>query len=184
MADVENVAAKVETPAKKFEKFAEKTAAITEKAAETTAETMSAKAETVVEKTTAGLKDVQEKLATGYHKAAEAAREAVDVQRSAIETVVEAGKIYGEGLQGLATKAAEAARVQFEDTMTHLRSLTTVKSVREAVDLQASFTRATLSRVLSESSVMAEDYLKVAEKALAPVTARAREAAEKVKTSV
>jgi len=55
--------------------------------------------------------------------------------------------------------------------------------VREAVALQTAFTRNTLSRVLSESSVLVEDYLKVAGQALAPVTARAREAADKVKNT-
>jgi hypothetical protein len=56
-----------------------------------------------------------------------------------------------------------------------------VKSVKEAISLQTSYARDTASRVLSETSSFAEDYLKVAGQALAPVTARVREAAEKVK---
>jgi phasin family protein len=177
MADTETVTQKIEAPAQKAENAFRKFEKVAEKATATAA----AKVEDVQEAATTGLKDVQAKVSNGLGKAAEAARGYVDVQRGAIETVVKAGQIYGEGLQGLATHAAEVSRVQFEDTMAHLRSLTSVKSVREAVSLQSAFTRATLSRVLSETSVFVEDYLKVAGQALAPVTARAREAAEKVK---
>jgi phasin family protein len=83
----------------------------------------------------------------------------------------------------MATRAADVSRSQFEDTMAHLRSLTSAKSVKQAVELQTAFTRNTLSRVLSETSVFVEDYLRVAGQALAPVTARAREAADKVKST-
>ena len=172
MADTEFTASKTETPIRKIEKIAEKATAQVAASVEET-KTVAA----------TGLKDVQAKVTEGPHKAAEAARGYADVQRGALETVVKAGQIYGEGLQGLATRAAGASRSQFEDTMAHLRSLTTAKSVREAVALQTAFTRNTLSRVLSESSVLVEDYLKVAGQALAPVTARAREAADKVKNT-
>jgi phasin family protein len=168
MADADVVAVQA---TKKGEKFADKVSAtVTEKVKETT------------EAATKGLKDMQAEVTGGLKQAADMARTYVDVQRTALETVVKAGKIYGEGLQSLATHAAAVNRTQFEDTMAHLRALTSVKSVREAVHLQTQFARATASRVLSEGSTIVEDYLKVAGQALAPVTARAREAAEKVKT--
>jgi phasin family protein len=174
MADIETNILKTDAPAaKKVEKVAEKVS-------EKFTETVKASAETA----TNTLKDAQETVKNGLQKAAELARGYVDVQRTTVETVVKAGKIYGEGLQGLATHAAEVNRVQFEDTMRHLRALTSVKSVKEALELQAKFARATASRALTETSAFVEDYLKVAEKALTPVTARAREAAEKVKGAV
>jgi phasin family protein len=173
MADTEFTAPKTDVPAaKKIERAAEKvTAQFTETVKATT------------EKATANLKDVQENVTTGLKRAAELARGYVDVQRTAVETVIKAGQIYGEGLQSLATHAANVNRVQFEDTIAHLRALTSVKSVKEAIELQAKFARATASRVLSEGSVFAEDYLKVAGQALTPVVTRAREAAEKVKSA-
>jgi phasin family protein len=124
---------------------------------------------------------VQETVKTGLNKAAELARGYVGVQRTAIETVVKAGQIYGEGLQSLVTHAVDVNRSQFEDTMAHFRALSSVKSVKEALELQTKFARATASRVLTEGSSFVEDYLKVAGQALTPVTTRAREAAEKVK---
>jgi phasin family protein len=172
MADTETMTNKIETPIRKIEKVAEKATA-----------QVTATVEQTKEAAATGLKDVQAKVSEGMTKAAEAARSLVDVQRGALETVVKAGQIYGEGLQGLATHAADVSRVQFEDTMAHLRSLTSVKSVREAMTLQSSFARSTLSRVLNETSSLVEDYLKVAGQALAPVTARVREAADKVKST-
>ena len=134
-------------------------------------------AETAVEKVQA----VQEQARGSLQKASELARGYVDVQREALETVTHAAKIYGEGIQGLAKHAAEVSRVQFEDGMAHLRSLTGVKSVTDLMHLQTEFARKTTSRALAETSTMVEDYLKVAGNALAPVTAKVREAAEKVK---
>ncbi len=128
-----------------------------------------------------GVKTLQDRARGGFQRVSELARGYVDVQRETIETGAKAAKIYGEGLQGLAKHAAEVSRVQFEDSMAHLRSLTGVKSVTELLHLQAEFARATASRALAETSSLAEGYLKVANEALAPVTARAREAAQKVK---
>ena len=176
MADAEIVVA---PKAPKFEKVADKAAEKVEKVV-LGAETV---AEKVAEPVRAPLKDIQEKVTEAMHKAAETARNVVDVQRGAFETVVKAGQIYGEGLQHLATHAAEVGRTQFEDTMAHLRSLTSVKSVKEALELQGNFARTTASRYLTETSTLVEDYLKVAGNALAPVTTRAREAAEKVKNA-
>ena len=170
MADTDTAAQK----AAKFEKVAEK-------ATDKVAGKIEYATEATAEKVKTGLKDVQEKVTTTLHRAAEMARGVVDVQRGALETVVKAGQIYGEGLQGIATHAAEVSKTQFDDTMVHLRSLTTVKSVKEALELQTAFARSTTSRYLTETSAFVEDYLKVAGNALAPVTTRVREAAEKVK---
>jgi phasin family protein len=152
---------------KKVEKFAEQ-----------------ASATQATEAATKGLHQMQAEVTGSLHHAAEIARTYVDVQRSALESMVAASQIYGEGLKGLVTHAADVNRTQFEHTVAHLRALTGVKSVKEAMSLQAQFARAMTSRALTESSTMVEDYLKVAGEALAPVTARVRETAEKVKHTV
>jgi hypothetical protein len=171
MADTENQAP---AAAKKAEKFAEKaTEPVTARFGEKVRQTADA--------ATKGFSDIKEEVTGGLKQAAEMARTYADVQRTALETVVKAGQIYGEGLQSLATHAANVNRVQFEQTVAHFKALTGVKSVKEALSLQTEFARATASRVLSEGSILVEDYLKVTGQALAPVTARAREAAEKVK---
>ncbi len=154
----------------KIDNLAAKT---TERVAETVKQTADAAAE--------GVKTIQERARGGMQRAGELARGYVEVQREALETGAHAARIYGEGLQGLAQHAAEVSRVQFEDSMAHLRSLVGVRSLNDFFDLQAEFARKTASRALAETSTFAEGYLKVANDALAPVTARVREAAEKVK---
>ena len=131
--------------------------------------------------TAEGVKTMQEQARGGVQRVSELARDYVEVHREAIETGAHAARIYGEGLQHLAQHAAEITRAQIEDSMAHLRSLTGVRSLTDLFNLQAEFARKTTSRVLAETSTLAEGYLKVANDALAPVTARVREAAEKVK---
>jgi phasin family protein len=163
MSDAPNTTLKSEPAARKIERLAEEAV------------------KPATEAAAAGLKKLQEQAASGLHRVTELARLYADAQRETIETVAHAGKIYGEGLQGLAKHAADVSRVQLEDGMAHLRSLAGVKSVTDLVHLQTEFARTTASRTLAEGSTLVEGYLKVAGEALAPVTARAREAAEKVK---
>jgi phasin family protein len=166
MSDASITAPKAETAARKTDRVVE---------------TIKQATETAVNKVAEDVKTVQEQARGGLQKVSELARGYVDVQRETLETVAKAGKIYGEGLQTIAKHAAEVSRVQFEDGVAHLRSLTGVKSITDLFALQAEFARKTASRALSEGSTMVEEYLKVANEAIAPVTARAREAAEKVK---
>jgi phasin family protein len=166
MTDAQTAAPKAETFARKADRIAE---------------TVKHSADTATDMAAEGVKTMQERARGGFQRVSELARGYVDVQRETIETVAQAGKIYGEGLQGLAKHAAEVSRVQFEDSMAHLRSLTGVKSVTDLLHLQAEFARTTASRALTETSAFVDEYLKVTTQAVAPVTARVREAAEKVK---
>ncbi len=154
-----------------------KTDTLAAKTTDRVAETVKQAADATAE----GVKTMQERARGGVARVSELARGYVDVQREALETGAHAARIYGEGLQGLAQHAAEVSRVQFEDSMAHLRSLVGVRSLNDLLHLQAEFARKTASRALEETSTFAEGYLKVANDALAPVTARVREAAEKVK---
>lgn len=159
-------------PARKAERLP-----VAEKPVEKTAETPKA----VVEAAATTVEMVKEQAKESVTQVVELSTAAVEAQRSAVQTVVEAARIYGEGLQGIAHHVAEAGRAQFEETISYLRSLAGVKSVKEALDLQSDYARATASRALTEASTLAEDYLRVATKALQPVTIRARETAERVK---
>jgi phasin family protein len=47
-----------------------------------------------------------------------------------------------------------------------------VKSVKEAVDLQSGFARSSIEKMVSETSKVTDASVKLAEEALAPLTAR------------
>jgi phasin family protein len=154
------------------------TGAKLEQAAETVSENLRQTAGTAAQ----GLKDTQEAVRFSLAQATDLARAYADVQREALETVVAAGKIYGEGLQHLAAQAAGTGKTQFEESIAHLRALAGVKSIHEAVTLQTRYARNAASRALDESSLLMDEGLRLAQQTLAPLTARAREAAAKVKT--
>jgi phasin family protein len=159
-------------PVEKATAFAEKPTAFVSDSLKHTAETAAR-----------GLKDAQAEVTGSLAQATGLARAYAEVQRDALESVMKAGQIYSEGLKAIATHATETNRAQFEETLAHLRALTGVKSIHEAMALQTQYARTAASQALIEGSTLVENGLKLAEEMLAPLTARAREAAAKVKTS-
>jgi phasin family protein len=147
------------------------------------AEFVGEKLKQTAEAAASGLKTIQADVTGSLAQATELARAYAEVQRDALETVVKAGQIYGEGLKSLAAHAAESNRTQFEASIAHLRALTGVKSIHEAMELQTQYARTAASRALTEGGALVESGLQLAEKTLAPITARARESAEKVKVA-
>jgi hypothetical protein len=116
-------------------------------------------------------------------KLTEAARTAFEFQSSAISTLLEASKIYGEGLKALAAHAAHVNKVHFDETVAAMRSLATTRSVNEALRLQTEFARTTATRAMTETTKLMQDYMKVAEQAAAPLNAKVHEAVEKFATA-
>ena len=51
-------------------------------------------------------------------------------------------------------------------------ALATVKSFKEAIDLQSSYSKATMAKALAESTKLTEASMKLTEQAMAPITAR------------
>ncbi len=159
-----------------FKAAVEATTNAASQAAETTRSAMNA----AQEKISGTMGEMQNKLSDGLNKAGETAREVYDFQRGTLETLVEAGKIYGEGLQNLVTHAAAVNREQMEETVSTLRTLMTTRSLTEIVRLQTELARSMTSRSLTEGSKLVHDYLKVTEQAVAPLTARAQDAAQRI----
>jgi phasin family protein len=159
-----------------FKAAVEATTNAASQAAETTRSALNA----AQDKVNGTLHEMQTKLSDGFSKASETAREVYDFQRGTLDTLVEAGKIYGEGLQNLVTHAAAVNREQFEETVSTLRTLMSTRSLGEAVRLQTELARKVTSRSLTEGSKLVHDYLKVTEQAVAPLTARAQDAADRI----
>jgi hypothetical protein len=141
-----------------------------------TIESVAEKTETEVKSAAAAM---QEKLTENMHKATETARTMFEFQKGAMQTMLASGKIYSEGLQSLATHAAAVNKLQFDETMAALRTLAGTRSVTEAMRLQTELARTTATRAMTESTKLVKDYVKLAEQAVAPLTAKVHEAAEK-----
>jgi phasin family protein len=92
---------------------------------------------------------------------------------------VKSGQIWAAGMQDISKQVAATAQASFEETLSTFRALTGVKSLKDAVDLQASLARSTLEKTVSESSRLTDASMKLAEQTIAPLTARVTLAVEK-----
>ncbi len=131
---------------------------------------------------TASLEQAHEKvkaqLNEGVTRAVKTAEQFAQFQQGNIEAAMKSGQILATGLQDLSKHWVATSQANFEEAIATFRQLTTVKSVREAIDLQTSFAKASVEKALAEGGKMTETSLKLAEQVAAPLTARVNVAVE------
>jgi len=132
-----------------------------------------------VTKATAGFEVTQRKAKENMEKAMKTAEEFVAFSQGNVEALVKSGQIWATGVQDLSKHIAGAAQASIEDGISTFKALTSVKSLKDAFDLQANFARATLEKTLAESGKLTDASFKLTEQALAPLTARVTLAVEK-----
>jgi phasin family protein len=89
-----------------------------------------------------------------------------------LEAFTAAGKIWAAGVQDLTKQVAATAKANFDESVASFKALTSVKSVKEAVELQSAFSKSAIEKALAESAKLTEASIKLTEQALAPITAR------------
>jgi phasin family protein len=107
------------------------------------------------------------------------AEELVAFSQGNVEAVVKSSQIWASGMQDLSKQFAASAQASLDETLSTFKALTSVRSLKDAVDLQAAFARATLEKTLAESGKLTDASFKLTEQALAPITARVTLAGEK-----
>ena len=112
----------------------------------------------------------------GMEKAMKTAEEFVTFSQGNLDAFVRSGEIWAAGMQDISKQVAATAQACFEEVST-FRALTGVKSLKDAVDLQAS-RRSTLEKTVTESSRLTDASMKLAEQTIAPITARVTLAVE------
>jgi phasin family protein len=132
-----------------------------------------------VAKATAGLEATQAKMKEGVEKAMKTAEELVAFNQGNMEAIVKAGQIWATGMQDLSKHLAAAAQASLDESMSAFKALTSVKSLKDAFELQSSFARTALEKSLAESGKLTDASFKLTEQALAPITARVNVAVEK-----
>jgi phasin family protein len=132
-----------------------------------------------VAKASAGFEATQTKMKEGVEKAMKTAEELVAFNQGNIEALVKAGQIWATGMQDLSKHFAAAAQASLDESMSALKALTSVKSLKDAFELQSSFARSALEKSLAESGKLTDASFKLTEQALAPITARVTVAVEK-----
>jgi phasin family protein len=88
------------------------------------------------------------------------------------EAFTAASKIWAVGVQDLSQLMAASAKASLEESVATFKALSSVKSVKEAIDLQSAYSKAAVAKALTESTKLTDASLKLTEQAMAPLTAR------------
>jgi phasin family protein len=134
------------------------------------------------ETATAGLETAQAQLKQGYDRAMKTAEDFAKFQQGNLEAMMKASQIFATGWQDITKHVAANAKASMEEGVSAFRALTTVKSLKEAIELQTNFAKASMEKAMSEGSKLTETSLKLAEQAYAPLTARVNAAVETLTT--
>nr|WP_294553514.1 phasin family protein [uncultured Rhodopila sp.] len=132
-----------------------------------------------VAKATANFEATQAQVKQGVEKAVSTAEELVSFNQANLEAIVKAGQIWAAGIQDLSKHLAATAQAALDESIATFKALSGAKSLKDAVDLQTAYARATLEKTLAESGKLTDASIKLTEQALAPITARVTVAVEK-----
>jgi len=166
-----------------------KAAAVVESTAETIKESSEA-ATKGFDKTLHAVKEGMEKAAKGFEtqqvkvkesveKAMKTAEELVSFGQGNVEAFIKASQIYASGLQDITKHLTAHSKASMEESVAFTKSLMGVKSVKEAVDLQTGFAKSSIEKAVAETNKVTDASVKLAEQAIAPLTARLTLAVEK-----
>ncbi len=89
-----------------------------------------------------------------------------------LEAFTASSKIWTAGVQDLTKQFAATTKASFEESVAAFKALTSVKSVKEAIELQTAYGKSAMTKAMAESTKLTEASRKLTEEALAPITAR------------
>jgi phasin family protein len=142
---------------------------------ETATTAVSAKTDTLtVEKTEAQFKEM-----LNMDKAIKTAEEMVSFGQGNIEALLKSGQIWAAGVQDLGKHFAATAQAQMDETMATVKALSSVRSIKEAVELQTAMAKTTMEKLVAETGKLTDASMKLAEQTIAPITERVTLATEK-----
>lgn len=92
-----------------------------------------------------------------------------------LEALTAASKIWTAGVQDLSKQVAETTKASFEESVATAKALTSVKSFKDAIELQTAYGKSAMAKALAESKKLTEASMKLTEASFAPITARVAE---------
>jgi phasin family protein len=134
---------------------------------------------TQVTKATSGIEASQLQINEGITKTMKTAEEVVAFSQGNVEALIKSGQIWSAGMQDLSKQMASSMQASYEEAMAAFKAMTSVKSLKEAVDLQVGFARSAVEKSMTESSKYTDASIKLAEQAIAPISSRMTMAVEK-----
>ncbi len=135
-------------------------------------------------KATSTVEASQLNMKEGITKTMKTAEEVVAFSQGNMEALIKSGQIWSTGLQDISKQMASSMQASYEEAMSAFKALTSVKSLKEAVDLQVGLARSAVEKSVTESSKYTDASFKLAEQALAPISSRVTLAVEKLSKPV
>ncbi len=129
---------------------------------------------------TAGVEQAQATMRDGMGKVMKTAEDMMTFSQGNLEALTKSSQIFATGMQDLSQGWAAMARASMDDMMGTMRAMTSVKSIKDVVELQSSLLRTTMEKAVAQTGQMAERSMKVSEQAFAPIGARLTLATEKL----
>jgi phasin family protein len=126
----------------------------------------------------AGFEHAQVQIKEGVTRAMKTAEQVASFSQGNVEALMKSSQIWASGWQDISKHMAATAKSNLDETMSVFKALTSVKSVKEAFDLQSSFARTSMEKAMAESGKLTEHSIKLAEQAFAPISARVNAAVE------
>lgn len=121
----------------------------------------------------------QREVKQGMIMTMKSAEEVLAFSQGNVEAFIKSGQIWTAGLQDLSKQVATSAQASYEEAVAAFKALTTVKSLKEAVDLQVGLARSLVEKSVTESNKYTDASFKLAEQAIAPLSSRMTLAVEK-----
>ena len=128
---------------------------------------------------TAGMEQAQATMRDGMQKAMKSAEDFFAFSQGNFEALAKSSQILASGMQDLSQTLAAAARASLDETVSTFKAMSGVKSVKEAMDLQAKLVRNTMEKAVAQTGQVTDSSMKLSEQALAPISARLTLATEK-----
>src|SRR3954452_6060894 len=100
-----------------------------------------------------------------------------------VEALVKSSQIVATGLQDITKQIAANAQAAVDESMSTFRALSTVRSVKEALDLQATLARSNFEKAVAQTGQLTEASFKLAEQAIQPLAGRMTLAVESFKAA-
>jgi phasin family protein len=127
----------------------------------------------------AQIEHTQTQVKQGMDKVMRGAEDFVAFGQGNVEALVKSGQIWAAGMQDLTKQVAATAQTSMEETVATLKALASTRSIKDAFELQSSFARAAMEKAMAETGRLTDASFKLAEQAVAPLTARVTMAVEK-----
>ncbi len=120
----------------------------------------------------------QAQLKESVEKAMKKAEEMASFNHGTVEAMMKSGQIWATGMQDISKQLMATAQTQMDETVATFKALAGLRSFKDVLDVQASFTRSAMEKTMTETGKLTDASLKLAEQVMAPLTARVSLAVE------